>query len=511
MSLTLTLTALGAPVLAPAVQAQALPSLGEIDGFTVGDERRLGDYIAAQLYRDPAYVDDPVLQEYVESIWQSLMTAAQKNGALGDTLGEQFAWKVLLGKDRSVNAFALPGGYFGLHLGLINVVDSKDELASVMAHEMTHVTQRHISRMMAQNARQTPLIIAGMILGALAASQSPDAAQAVITGGHALAIQNQLDFSRAMEQEADRVGFGLMAPAGFDPAGFVGMFDKLTQANHLNDSGAYPYLRSHPLTTQRRADMQARIPQGRRYVTPPLKAEHAMIVARSRAISLGNVDAQRTAMDAASHALAQGVAPVSAAELAGRLYGGIYAAAQLRDFAQARQWLRALQEATQADAAAQRLAQLLELEVALQAKDADWVRQAYDAIDTHTRLRPELFLRTQAVVEGFVSDDGVIADWQSWLVSHPQDAGAWQQLARLWHGANQPLRAIRAEAEAQAARFDYNAAIDRLKAGLNMVRSMGAQADHVDASILQSRLAAMEQAQRDYRQGLERFGMGRLR
>ena len=359
--------------------AQALPSLGESDGFSVGDERRLGDAIARQLYRDPDYLDDPVLQEYVQGIWQALMQAASQTGALGDALGEQFAWRVLLGKDKSVNAFALPGGYFGLHLGLINVVDSRDELASVMAHELSHVSQRHISRMAAQNARQTPLLIASMILGALAASKSPDAAQAVIAGGQALAVQNSLNFTRAMEQEADRIGLDLMKRAGFDPTGFIGMFEKLHQANRLNDSGAYPYLRTHPLTSQRLSDMQGRLPQGPRYRRPQPTLEHALIVARSRVLSLGQADFLRATVQAA-HQPVQATAaqanttenrqtPSAQHQQAARLYAGALAAAQLRDFAHARQWAAQLTEALQNDADALRQARLLDLELALAARD----------------------------------------------------------------------------------------------------------------------------------------------
>jgi predicted Zn-dependent protease len=109
-------------------------------------------------------------------------------------------------------------------------------------------------------------VIGAMILGALAASRNPAAANAVIAGSQAVAMQGQLNFSRDMEREADRVGFGVLTQAGYQPQGFVGMFEKLQQASRLNDYGAYPYLRSHPLTTERVADMQQRMqlaPKGR--------------------------------------------------------------------------------------------------------------------------------------------------------------------------------------------------------------------------------------------------------
>ncbi|MDO4723713.1 MAG: M48 family metalloprotease [Comamonadaceae bacterium] len=508
------------------ISAQALPSLGEADGFSVGDERRIGDQIARQLYRDPDYIDDPVLQEYVQDIWLALMQAARKKGALDDALGEQFAWRVLLGKDRSVNAFALPGGYFGLHLGLINAVDSRDELASVMAHELSHVSQRHIARLHAQNARQTPLLIASMVLGALAASKNPDAAQAVVAGGQALAMQNSLSFSRSMEQEADRIGLGLMAPAGFDPAGFIGMFDKLSQANRFNDNGAYPYLRTHPLTSQRQSDLQARLPQSQpRHARPAASMAHAMVVARSRVLSLGKVDFLRSAVQSAQPLArtapaqaGQGASDATAAsaEQAGRLYAGALAAAQLRDAEQAKALADALSVRSAGDAAAHRLAQLLQLELALSLRDAAWARTALAGIDSRQRKRPELFLRTAywagAEQVGAAAEPSaaqaraeLAGQWQGWLQEHPDDAGAWQQLARIWAAQQQPLRAIRAEAEAQAARLDYAAAIDRLKAGQHMVRQLGAQADHVDASILQSRLAAIEQLHKASEDALKRL------
>ena len=198
-----------------------LPTLGDGAELTTSAERRLGDGIARQLYRDPDYLDDPVLVEYVHTQWQALLAAARAQGELSPELDERFAWEVLLGRDRSVNAFALPGGYLGVHLGLIGVTASRDELASVLAHELSHVTQRHIARLMAQQGKQTPLLLGSMILAVLAASKNPGAAQALAVGGQALAVQNQLNFSRDMEREADRVGFGLMDGAGFARASFV--------------------------------------------------------------------------------------------------------------------------------------------------------------------------------------------------------------------------------------------------------------------------------------------------
>ncbi len=184
----------------PVARAQLLPGMGDGCEMTAAAERRLGDQIARELYRDPDFIADPVLEAYVQNIWQRLLAAARVRGELTPELDERFAWTVLLGRDRSINAFALPGGYLGLHLGLIAATDSPDELATVLGHELSHVTQRHISRIMSKQSRQMPLLLAAMVLGMIAAgkSRNGDAGQAVLMGSQAMAMQNQLSFSRDM-------------------------------------------------------------------------------------------------------------------------------------------------------------------------------------------------------------------------------------------------------------------------------------------------------------------------
>ncbi|HEX7888511.1 MAG TPA: M48 family metalloprotease [Ramlibacter sp.] len=462
--------------------------------MTLGAERKLGERIARELYRDPDYIDDPVLVEYVQDIWQPLLKAARARGELGPELDQRFAWQVLLGKDRSINAFALPGGWLGLHSGLVAATASRDELASVLAHELSHVTQRHISRLMTQQSQQTPLMIAAMILGALAASKNPQAGGAIMHGSQALAAQQQLNFSRDMEREADRIGFGVMTAAGFEPQGFVTMFEKLQHAARLNDNGNYPYLRTHPMTTERAADMQSRQQLASRAPVPST-LEHAMAAARARVISYPGVDSLRAAV---AEAEAASFASLPRARQAGALYAAILAATRLRDNATAARLQARLDAVAGEDAAAQRLARLLAAEVAIGQNDAARVLKL---VDVDSRRRPDLLLSAQAQVQSGKAAEAA-QRLQTWVTNQPRDATAWQLLASAYAAQGQQLRAIRAEAEARVADLDYTAALDRFKAAQDLVRRGGAGGDHIEASIVDTRARQVESLVRE--QALER-------
>jgi predicted Zn-dependent protease len=469
--------------------------------MTSGDERRLGDRIIRELYRDPDYIDDPVLLEYVNDIWQPLLAAARLRGDLSAELDERFAWEILMGKDRSVNAFALPGGYFGLHLGLVAVVGSRDELASVLGHELSHVTQRHISRLISKQSQQSPWLLGAMILGVLAASKSPDAANALITGGQAVAAQNQLNFSRDMEREADRVGFGVMTQAGFDGQGAVAMFDKLQQASRLNDRGSFPYLRSHPLTTERIADMQARAGQSRAVQSPagnqPLqparggaagKADeamaHALISARARVLSFSAMDDLRSWGSRTEGAEFSSQAPVLQAA---SLYGAAFAALKLRDAAAAQKLLARLVDVTRDNSAAARLTRLLGAEMALAFNDARQGLNLVGSSTTHLR-RPETLLAAQALI-GTAQPSMAAAQLQTWVSAHPRDAMAWQLLSSAYATQGQTIRAVRAEAESRVAVLDYAPAVDRFKAAQTLAKNTPNKnsADNIEASIIDTR------------------------
>ena len=190
--------ALGLPVAPPAAWAQnRLPTLGDpaSEDFSIATERQLGDAIMREIRADPDYIDDPLLLEYLQALFQPLVAQARVRGNISGDTDARLAWEPFLVRDRSVNAFALPGGYIGVHLGMMAMTATRDELASVLAHELSHITQRHIARRIAGDSRNSWVAVAGLLLGILAASRgNVDLANAGIVGGQAAATQLSLNF-----------------------------------------------------------------------------------------------------------------------------------------------------------------------------------------------------------------------------------------------------------------------------------------------------------------------------
>ena len=482
----------------PPPSAIRLPALGDAAGedFTVGTERRLGEQIMAELRRDPDYLDDPLLLDYVQSLWAPLLAAARQRGDITADTDTALAWETFLVRDRGVNAFALPGGYVGVHLGLIAMTASRDELAAVLAHEMSHVTQRHIARSIASSSRQSLVGLAALLLGVLATSRSGngDATQAVIVGSQAAMVQGQLNFSRDMEREADRVGWGLHNGAGFAPIGVASMFEKLENASRLNDNGAYPYLRSHPLTVERIGEARTRVEAATGPRSPaqsPL--DHQLMQARARVLMDSSVPALRRQQGLDASATA-----ATSTERVVALYGSALASLQLREASRAQAAVDAAlplaKSAASVDARAARALALLQAQVLQANGQAAQAGRQLATLETAGSARPILLARAQAALDASRagSDATALRDGtealQTWVAEHRTDAAAWALLAQCADALGLRLRSLRAEAEARAALGDIGGAIDRLRAAQRQARSSTAAADFIEASIIDSRL-----------------------
>jgi predicted Zn-dependent protease len=258
---------------------QPLPSLGDGSGgdLSPAAERKLGERVMREIRADPDYIDDWLLVDFLNSVSRKLATAAQEQ-YLGVYVPN---FEVFGVRDPQINAFSLPGGFIGINTGLIEVTQTESELASVLGHEMGHVLQRHIARSIAQQRQNGYAALAGLLFGVLAGlvAHSADLGEAMVLGSQALAVDNQLRFSRTAEHEADRTGFRMLTGAGYDPYAMATFFERLEMASH--DSGIVPaYARTHPLTTDRIADMQDR---ARRtpYRQPTQNPEYFFVRARA--------------------------------------------------------------------------------------------------------------------------------------------------------------------------------------------------------------------------------------
>src|SRR5690606_29304665 len=153
----------------------------------------------------------------------------------------------------------MPGGHIGIHSGLVASAQSESELAGVLAHEIAHVSQRHVARQLGQR-NQSGMLMMGMMVAALAAAAAGagDLAQGAAVFGQAAVLNSQLTFSRDAEREADRVGLQMIQAAGFDPAGTVDMFSRLMQTSRFNQGTGPSYASTHPMSIERMSDMQNR-------------------------------------------------------------------------------------------------------------------------------------------------------------------------------------------------------------------------------------------------------------
>ena len=235
----------------PAAMGQGLPDLGDVSQSEMSplQERRLGESVMREIRADSSYSDDPEIADYLNSLGNTLAAASPDSR-------QEFNFFLIL--DTQINAFALPGGFIGVNSGLLLTAQSESELAGVLSHEIGHVVQRHFARMLIAQRGSQLTSLAGLAVAILAARANSQVSQAAMAAAQASSVQSALNFTRANEQEADRVGFQILEKAGFNPEGMMTFFERMLRAMRFYETAAPSYLRTHPLTTDRIADMQNR-------------------------------------------------------------------------------------------------------------------------------------------------------------------------------------------------------------------------------------------------------------
>ncbi|MDO9103926.1 MAG: M48 family metalloprotease [Methylovulum sp.] len=228
-----------------------LPDMGDSSGtlITPEEEKEFGEAFFRSLHSQITINQDAEIQQYIQTIGQKL-------AASSDTPSHPFHFFVVLEND--INAFAGPGGYIGVNSGLILMTEAESELASVIAHEIGHVTQRHLFRAAEAEGRLSIPTMAATLAAILLGTQSPAMGQAAIMAIQAGSVQFQINFTRENEAEADRVGMQTLANAQFDPRSMPTFFERLQQSTRYYGQNIPEFLRTHPVTASRISDTRGR-------------------------------------------------------------------------------------------------------------------------------------------------------------------------------------------------------------------------------------------------------------
>ena len=487
--------ALAAPTaVAPARAQSNLPALGDVaaEDLSPANERRLGESIMQEARRHPAFLVDPDTHDYLNALGYRLVSVSP---------ARHMDFEFFAVRDPMLNAFALPGGFIGVHSGLVLGAVNESELASVLAHEIGHVEQRHIARMLAKQREGSYLAIGALLLALLAArsnsSSSGDLAQAAILGGQAAAVQQQLNFSREAEREADRVGFQMLLGAGFDPAGMASFFTRLQQGTRVYESAAPEYLRTHPLTVERLSDIQNRAREA--HVRPrPDSLDFHLVRARLRVLQDEGPQGLRDSALQFRSQIDGGAAP----SLAGAYYGLALASSKLNDHATAVEAARSARRSSQAPSPMldKLVSETVYGAARGDAERAEGVRLAREATARYPVSRLTA-LHYVDLLQRSEQHDAVIAYLRDQLALSRSDPRLYEMLARSYERLGRRTLQHQATAELYLLRGSAPAAIDQLQRA-----RQANDADFYTMSEVDARLRQLNQQLREYREQLAREG-----
>ncbi|WP_313799673.1 beta-barrel assembly-enhancing protease [Denitromonas iodatirespirans] len=441
--------------------AAGLPDLGESSAADLSPalERRIGEQVIREIrWREPSYLDDPQIESYLSGLGNRLVTASKSGGSF-----QFFALR-----DPTLNAFAMPGGYIGVHTGLILSARSESELASVLAHEIAHVEQRHIARLVGKQSQSSLIMLASLLVAVLAARSSDQVAQAAVAGGTAAGIQNQLGYTREFEREADRIGLQTLDAAGFDTRDMANFFERLQRETRLYENNAPAYLRTHPLTTERIADMSNRV-EGARYRQVASSDEFTLVQARLDTLEGAAPDVFRRER----HAWENTRQPT-----AGQRYAYVHAALRARELERA-------EAAWQGFAADERNAMVVALgaELAMARRDyAGAIARLDPAIVRFPQARYLDYLRADARMAAG-KHEAAIAELRELTTTYPDDFRSWTRLAKAYQAVGNVSQSHRAQAEVYALQGAWSSAIGQLE-----IAQREGKTDFYTQSVMDARL-----------------------
>jgi beta-barrel assembly-enhancing protease len=466
-------------VAAGTVFASGLPELGDVSqaGFSPVQERHLGESIMREIRADPSYFDDAEATDYINNVGNRI--ASRAPGAHQD-------FDFFLIRDPQINAFALPGGFIGVNTGLILAAQSESEMAGVVAHEVAHVTQRHIARMIAKQGQSQLTSLAVLAAAILLARVDSQMGQAAGMFGQAGIVQSQLNFTRANEREADRIGLQMLEQAGFDPRGMAVFFERLQRATRLYGAGAPSYLRTHPLEYERIADIQGRV-AALPYRQVPDSLEFQLVRAKLKA----QLESPEDAVAFFKESLAE---RKFLSEAAGR-YGMAISLARTRNYAAAQKEVALLRKLVPASPIVETLACGVMREAGDPADPAALACYR-DALKTYPTHRALVYDYAEALLQARQAQAALgLIDDRLKLIS--SDHRLYLLKARAHAALNQRLAQHRAQAEAYARMGNIGAAVQQLQIALKSGDGDFYQMSSAEARLRELRRMQQEQLRRE--------------
>ncbi len=439
-------TLLALALAAQPVLANDLPDLGEVSRqyFSDQEEQALGRTIMRDVYADPRYLDDPEIETYLNQLGYKLVSVSTRNQ-------REFTFFVV--NDPTINAFAMPGGNVGVHTGLLLAAQNESELASVIAHEISHVTQDHIARMVAAQSQSYWPTMAALALALLASRSNPNVASAAIASTQAYSIQNQLNYSRDYEREADRLGYEMLTRANFDPRDMSAFFNRMQRASRFYDSSAPAYLRTHPLTSDRIADMESRS-ESAAYQQIQDSLDFQLVRARLRAQEGSPADAVLAARSTLKEKR-------YSSEVAAR-YGLVIALLRARQFKEAETESQKLPSGKTANPMILQLA----AQTALAAGNPTLALQRYQSgSNAHPGYRPLQYGYISALLSAGRNSDA-LAQIDKQLALYSDDRRLWRLSAQVHAQLGHRLLSHRAQAESTALSGNLIAVIEQITLGI---------------------------------------------
>ncbi len=465
-SLLLALLFVPASVLA----ADTLPDLGDPsqEELSPVQEREIGEQAMIEIRADKTYLDDTEVSDYLNWLGGRLVANSSEPW-------QPFEFFAI--HDRSINAFAMPGGFVGVNTGLILVAQTESELAAVLAHEVSHVTQHHLARMMAGEKYDTLASIAAVAVAIVAARHNPNAVPGVVAGP-GFEIQHHLAFSRQHEQEADRIGLATLQTAGFDVSAMPVFFERLQRETRIIDTNAPSWLLTHPVTYERISDIDNRVRQIPFHLVPD-SLEFQLVRSKLRVLDMEPAEAVAYFNSALS-------GPRKFGNAAAQRYGLVLALLKSRNLPRARQELAELLKQPQAasDAMVQTLAgQIYRASGMSNAKLADFYR---NAVEAHPEHRALIYDYAEVLLASGQHNEALdLLD--SHLASHPGDVRLYELEARTFAALNLPQQEHHALAYLRLSHGDLHGAIEQL------VLAKQSGNDYREQSIIDNELKKLEE------------------